>query len=104
MTSDQLIEHTGYYAKRDYTGKIRRIGYRDSQTGKRYVFITNNLKLSAKTIADIYKLRWQIELFFKCIKQSLKIKSLVGTSKSSVYCRPIYSMEKNASLYCEVTQ
>jgi len=84
VTSDQLIEYTGHYAKRDYTGKMRRIGYRDSETGKRYVFITNNQKLSARTIAEIYKSRWQIELFFKCIKQNLKIKSFVGTSKNAV--------------------
>ncbi|MDT8405604.1 transposase, partial [Sulfuriflexus sp.] len=54
------------------------------ETGKRYVFLTNNFKLSAKTIADIYKARWQVELFFKWIKQNLKIKSFVGTSKNAV--------------------
>lgn len=84
IKSDQLIEYTGYYAQRDYAGLMRRVGYRDPETGKRYVFITNNFKLSAKTIADIYKSRWQIELFFKSIKQSLKIKSFVGTSKNAV--------------------
>lgn len=84
ITSDQMIEFTGYYAHKDYEGAIRRIGYRDPETGKHYVFITNHLKLSAKTIADIYKSRWQIELFFKCIKQNLKIKSFVGTSKNAV--------------------
>ena len=63
---------------------MRRIGYRDPETGKRYVFLTNNFKLAAKTIADIYKARWQVELFFKWIKQNLKIKSFVGTSKNAV--------------------
>jgi len=84
ITSDQRIEFTGFYAQQHYTGPMRRIGYRDPETGKHYVFITNHTKLSAKTIADIYKSRWQIELFFKCIKQNLKIKSFVGTSKNAV--------------------
>ena len=52
--------------------------------GKHYVFLTNNFKLAAKTIADIYKARWQVELFFKWIKQNLKIKSFIGTSKNTV--------------------
>ena len=63
---------------------LRRIGYRDAETGKHYVFLTNNFDLSAKTIADIYKARWQIELFFKWIKQHLKVKSFVGTSRNAV--------------------
>ncbi len=84
ITSDQLIQYTGFYAQKDYSGPMRRVGYRDPETAKHYVFITNNTQLSAKTIADIYKSRWQIELFFKCIKQNLKIKSFVGTSKNAV--------------------
>jgi len=60
------------------------VGYRDEETGKQYYFLTNNFKLAAKTIADIYKSRWQVELFFKWIKQNLKIKSFVGTSKNAV--------------------
>jgi hypothetical protein len=84
VTSDQIIEFNNYYAKQDYPGTLRRVGYRDPETGKHYVFITNHKKLSAKTIADIYKSRWQIELFFKCIKQNLKIKSFVGTSRNAV--------------------
>ena len=63
---------------------MRRIGYRDPQTGKHYVFLTNNFKLAAKTIADIYKSRWRVELFFKWVKQNLKIKSFIGTSKNAV--------------------
>ncbi len=58
--------------------------YRDPETGKHYVFLTNNFKLAAKTIADIYKARWQVELFFKWVKQNLKIKSFIGTSKNAV--------------------
>ena len=63
---------------------LRRVGYRDPITGKHYVFLTNNFALAASTIAAIYKSRWQIELFFKWIKQNLKIKSFVGTSKNAV--------------------
>jgi putative transposase len=64
---------------------LRRIGYRDQETGKHYVFLTNHhFTLSPKTIADIDKARWQVELFFKAIKQNLKIKSFVGTSKNAV--------------------
>jgi putative transposase len=60
------------------------VSYRDPETGQHYVFLTNHFSLSAKTIADIYKQRWQIELFFKWIKQNLKIKTFMGTSKNAV--------------------
>lgn len=63
---------------------LRRIGYRDPETKKHYVFLTNNFKLSAKTIADIYKERWNIEIFFRFIKQNLKIKAFVGNSRNAV--------------------
>ena len=63
---------------------MRRVGYRDARTGKHHVFITNHLKLSAKAIADIYKARWRIEIFFKFIKQNLEIASFVGTSRNTV--------------------
>ena len=84
LTSDQTIILTGIGAAKDCPIQLRRIGYRDQDTGKHYVFLTNNFKLAAKTIADIYKARWQVELFFKWIKQNLKIKSFVGTSKNAV--------------------
>jgi hypothetical protein len=84
LTCDQTIEFTGIQTAKKCPVQLRRIGYRDAETGKRYVFLTNNFKLSAKTIADIYKARWQVELFFKWIKQNLKIKSFVGTSKNAV--------------------
>jgi len=84
LSSDQTIEFTGVQTAKKYPVQLRRIGYRDAQTGKRYVFLTNNFKLSARTIADIYKARWQVELFFKWIKQNLKIKSFIGTSKNAV--------------------
>jgi len=84
LTCDQTIEFTGLRTAKKCPVALRRIGYRDPITGKKYVFLTNNFKLSAKTIADIYKSRWQVELFFKWIKQNLKIKSFVGTSKNAV--------------------
>lgn len=84
LTSDQTIEFTGAITAKKCPVQLRRIGYCDPVTGKRYIFLTNNFKLAAKTIADIYKARWQVELFFKWIKQNLKIKSFVGTSKNAV--------------------
>ena len=84
LTSDQRILFTNYYAKRDCPIKLRRVGYVDPETGKHYVFLTNHFKLAATTIARLYKARWQIELFFKWIKQNLKIKSFLGTSKNAV--------------------
>lgn len=60
------------------------MGYHDPETGKKYVFLTNNFKLAAATIAAIYKSRWQIELFFTWIKQNLKIETFLGTSKNAV--------------------
>lgn len=83
LTSDQTIIIKGTKAG-DCPVPLRRIGYRDPETGKHYVFLTNNFKLAAKTIADIYKARWQIELFFKWVKQNLKIKTFLGTSKNAV--------------------
>ncbi len=84
LSSDQIIKFTGLKSAKECPTQLRRIGYRDKETGKHYVFLTNNFKLSAKTIADIYKARWQVELFFKWIKQNLKIKTFVGTSKNAV--------------------
>ena len=84
LTSDQTIEFTGLQIAKKCPVQLRRIGYRDPATGKHYVFLTNNFKLAARTIADIYKARWQVELFFKWVKQNLKIKSFVGTSKNAV--------------------
>ncbi len=83
LTSDQTIMLAGIKAS-DCPHPLRRIGYRDSKTGKHYVFLTNNFSLAAKTICDIYKERWQIELFFKWIKQNLKIKAFIGNSENAV--------------------
>jgi len=84
ITSDQTILFDGVKPRQIGMPLMRRIGYRDPETGKHYVFITNAFHLSAKTIADIYKQRWQIELFFKWIKQNLKIKAFLGNSKNAV--------------------
>ena len=80
VTSDHIIE----VSSRGKSLRLRRIGYRDQETGKHYEFLTNHFRLSAKTIADIYKDRWQIELFFKEIKQNLRIKTFVGNSENAV--------------------
>ncbi len=78
------IEFTGALTSKRCPTPLRRIGYKDVLTGKHYIFLTNNFKLSASTIADIYKARWQVELFFEWINQNLKIKSFIGTSKNVV--------------------
>ena len=83
VTSDQTIWLTGPKWA-DYPTALRRVGYRDKETGKHYVFLTNNFDLAARTIADIYKERWQIETFFRFIKQNLKIKTFIGNSKNAV--------------------
>jgi Transposase DDE domain/Domain of unknown function (DUF4372) len=84
LISDQTILFTGNNAVKKCPIPLRRIVYQDQETGKQYTFLTNHFKLAARTIADIYKARWQVELFFKWIKQNLKIKSFVGTNKNAV--------------------
>ena len=84
LICDQTIELTGLKSRKETLARLRRIAYRDAETGIRYVFLTNNFALAPNTIAACYKERWQIELFFKWIKQNLKIKSFVGTSKNAV--------------------
>ena len=81
---DQTIVLTGFYARKHYPEKLRRIRYRDPETGKRFVFLTNNFTLPALTIALLYKARWHVELFFKWIKQHLRIKAFYGTSENAV--------------------
>ena len=84
LTSDQTIEFSVTQTAKKCPIRLHRIGYKDVDTGKHYVLLTNNFKLSPKTIAGIYKSRWEVELFFKWIKQNLKIKSFTGTSKNAV--------------------
>ncbi len=81
---DQIIVLEGFYAKRDYPEKLRRIRYFDATQNKHLVFLTNNFTLPALTIAQLYQCRWQIELFFKWIKQHLRIKAFYGTSDNAV--------------------
>lgn len=81
---DQIGVFTGYYQAKDYPDKVRRIKYYDEETDKEFVFLTNNFELSALEVALLYKQRWQVELFFKWIKQHLKVKSFWGYSENAV--------------------
>lgn len=84
VKSDQVIMLTGFYTKQDYPERLRRIRYFDATTNRYFVFLTNNFKLPAQTIADLYRYRWRVELFFKWIKQHLRIKAFYGTSENAV--------------------
>jgi hypothetical protein len=84
LLCDQTVVPVSFYPAHYYPEKLRRIRYRDPQTGKRLVFLTNCFDLPASSIAGLYKLRWQAELFFKWIKQHLRIKSFYGTSQNAV--------------------
>lgn len=84
VVADQTIALDGFYTKMDYPQHLRRITFVDPETGKRLVFLTNNFVLPATTIAALYKKRWQVELFFKWIKQNLRIKHFYGTSENAV--------------------
>lgn len=84
LMCDQTIVLTGFYARKDYPGALRRVKFRDEKTGKTLVFLTNNFTLPALTIAQLYRSRWQVELFFKWIKQHLRIKNFFGTSENAV--------------------
>lgn len=81
---DQTIMLNNHYASKDYPDKMRRIKFVDGQTGKVFIFLTNNFHLTASDVAQLYKHRWKIELFFKWIKQHLKIKSFWGQSENAV--------------------
>ena len=81
---DQTVVRTGLGTHHDYPDPLRRIGYRDPETGKVLVFLTNNFTVPALTITQLYRGRWQIELFFKWIKQHLRIKAFYGTSPNAV--------------------
>ena len=84
VTSDQIIELKGQRSRQMRLPRLRRVGYRDAETGHHYVFLTNHFGLSARTIADIYKARWEVELFFKAIKQHLKVKTFLGTRFNAI--------------------
>jgi hypothetical protein len=84
LICDQTVVLTGYYSRQGFARPLRRIKFNDPHTGKRLVFLTNNFALDALTIAKLYKCRWQVELFFKWIKQHLRIKTFFGTSENAV--------------------
>ena len=84
LICDQTIVLTGFYSKQDFDTPLRRVRFKDPTTGKNLVFLTNNFALPALTIADLYRCRWQVELFFKWIKQHLRIKVFFGTSENAV--------------------
>lgn len=81
---DQTIAQNGFYVAQDYPEHLRRIRFKDPETGKTLIFLTNNTTLPPLTIAALYKNRWQVELFFKWIKQHLRIKKFLGTSENAV--------------------
>src|SRR6185503_10924167 len=84
LICDQTIVLTGFYSKQDFDTPLRRLQFKDPTTGKRLVFLTNNFILPAFTITELYRCRWQVELFFKWIKQHLRIKVFFGTSENAV--------------------
>jgi len=84
LICDQTVVLTGFYSRQDFDTPLRRIRFRDPETDKRLVFLTNNFTLPAITITALYRCRWQVELFFKWIKQHLRIKVFFGTSENAV--------------------
>lgn len=84
ISSDHIIEMNGYYTKKKCPVRLRRIRVKDPETGKYIVLLTNQFNWSPRTVAAVYKDRWQIEIFFKTMKQNLKIKSFLGTSKNAI--------------------
>jgi hypothetical protein len=99
VKNDQIGKLTGFYVSKDYPEKLRKVKYYDNETNRTFVFLTNNMTLTAQEVAFLYKNRWQIELFFKWIKQHLKIKSFWGTSENAVRIQ-IYSA---ITTYCLVS-
>lgn len=84
VQTDQIGKLTGFYVSKDYPEKLRKVKYYDSEMNRTFVFLTNNMSLSAQDIALLYKNRWQVELFFKWIKQHLKVKTFWGNSENAV--------------------
>ena len=84
MSADQLVRLSTDYSRRHYPETLRLVHYRDPETSKDYVFLTNLPDLPALAVADLYRQRWQIETFFRWIKQNLKIKAFYGTSENAV--------------------
>jgi len=84
VQTDQIGRLTGFYVSKDYPEKLRKVKYYDSEMNRTFVFLTNNMTLTAQEIALLYKNRWQVELFFKWIKQHLKVKTFWGNSENAV--------------------
>jgi len=84
LICDQTVILTGFYAQKNFETPLRRIRFKDPKTEKTLIFITNNFALPAFTITELYRCRWQVELFFKWIKQHLRIKAFFGTSENAV--------------------
>jgi hypothetical protein len=84
LVCDQTVVLTVFYSRKGFEAPLRRIRFRDPESGKRLVFLTNNFALPALTITQLYRLRWRVELFFKWIKQHLRIKAFYGTSENAV--------------------
>jgi len=87
IVSDQMIRLTGYRTAKHYPEPLRMVVYEDFAANVVYEFITNNTAFDPLTISELYRERWQVELFFKWIKQHLKIKSFYGTSQNAVFCQ-----------------
>lgn len=84
LICDQTVFLTGFYSHKGFEAPLRRIRFKDPETGKTLIFLTNNFALPAFTITELYRCRWQVELFFKWIKQHLRIKAFFGTSENAV--------------------
>ncbi len=84
LRCDQTIALVNYYAHRDYPDKLRLVKFLDQETGQRFAFLTNNFTIPAITVAELYRCRWQVELFFRWLKQHLRIKAFYGTSENAV--------------------
>ena len=84
LRCDQIVVPAGFYAAKDYPGKLRRVKYYDHDQKRHLVFLTNHFKLPALQVAELYRYRWKVELFFKWIKQHLRIKAFYGTSENAV--------------------
>ena len=93
VMSDQIGKLTGFYISKQYPDEIRKVAYYDKETNRTFVYLTNNMEITSEQVALLYKNRWQVELFFKWIKQHLKIKSFWGTTENAVriqiYCAVI---------------
>ena len=91
VKSDQIGKLTGFYVLKEYPEKLPKIKFYDQETDRTFIFLTNNTELPAEQIAFLYKNRWQVELFFKWIKQHLKIKAFWGTSENAVRIQILFS-------------